>query len=174
MATPKQTKISAFFASSADKKRKDTENKEEGPTKSNKKLKLDGEEEAKDDLDVKDVVNDENSPAEGNKGGVSTKTSVAAVLKETTASPAASPAAAEEPTPAEAADAATEESPSPQLSPEIREKMAKNKMAAKLKLLSTKTNGLVTDFGASWLSTLEPEFSKDYFLKLSRFVAAGE
>lgn len=45
-------------------------------------------------------------------------------------------------------------------------------MAAKLKLLASKTNGLVTDFGASWLSALEPEFSKDYFLKLSQFVAA--
>ena len=124
----------------------------------------------KDGLNVKDVVNDENSPAEGNKGGVSTKTSEAALLKEAAA--AASPAATEELTSADAA--AAEEPPTPQLSPEIREKMAKNKMAAKLKLLSTKTNGLVTDFGASWLSTLEPEFSKDYFLKLSRFVAAGK
>ena len=62
----------------------------------------------------------------------------------------------------------------PPLSPEIKAKMAQNQLTAKLKLLSTKTNGLVTNFGPSWLSTLEPEFTKDYFQKLAQFVASGE
>jgi len=58
------------------------------------------------------------------------------------------------------------------LSPEDKGKIEKNKMNAKLKLLSTKTHGLVTNFGPSWLPALEAEFSKDYFLKLSQFVAS--
>ncbi|GFO16427.1 uracil-DNA glycosylase [Plakobranchus ocellatus] len=52
------------------------------------------------------------------------------------------------------------------------EKLEQNKMAAKLKLLSSKTNGLVVNFGLSWLRALESEFSKEYFQQLSQFVSA--
>ena len=130
MATPKQKKISAFFTSSVDKKRKEEEGK--GGT-APKRPKLDAEE------DGEGVVGKENSPA----------------------------ANAEQNT-----DSALEATPP--LSPEVKAKMAQNQLAAKLKLWSTKTNGLVTNFGPSWLSTLEPEFAKDYFQKLSQFVSSGE
>lgn len=128
MATPKQKKISAFFTSSVDKKRKEEVGK--GGT-APKRPKLDAEE------DGEGVVGKENSPA----------------------------ANAEQNT-----DSALEATPP--LSPEVKAKMAQNQLAAKLKLWSTKTNGLVTNFGPSWLSTLEPEFAKDYFQKLSQFVSS--
>ena len=42
-------------------------------------------------------------------------------------------------------------------------KIEQNKLAAKLKLLSSKTNGLAVNVGSTWLRALEPEFSKNYF-----------
>ena len=152
MATPKQTKISSFFASSVEKKRsKDKENCGDGKeedTPSKKKLKL-GE--------------TEGSPGEGGQNP-----------KLANIAPVEAQAEAEKISKDEGE--ATEEegkTPSPPLSPEVKDKMAQNKMAAKLKLLATKTSGLVSNFGPSWLSALQTEFDKDYFLKLAKFVAAG-
>ncbi|BFZ01734.1 hypothetical protein BsWGS_04773 [Bradybaena similaris] len=52
-----------------------------------------------------------------------------------------------------------------------RDRIEQNKLAAKLKLLKSKTNGLVVNIGPSWLTALEAEFSKEYFSKLSQFIA---
>uniref|UniRef100_A0A0B7BAH3 Uracil-DNA glycosylase n=2 Tax=Arion vulgaris TaxID=1028688 RepID=A0A0B7BAH3_9EUPU len=41
-----------------------------------------------------------------------------------------------------------------------------------MKLLSSKTNGLVVNIGPSWFTALEQEFSKEYFSQLSQFIAA--
>ncbi|KAK3796498.1 hypothetical protein RRG08_003218 [Elysia crispata] len=51
-------------------------------------------------------------------------------------------------------------------------KIEQNKLAAKLKLLSSKTNGLAVNVGSTWLRALEPEFSKNYFSQLSQFLAS--
>ena len=91
-------------------------------------------------------------------------------VKENSPTPS-SPVAAENSSESAKNEATAE--PAPELSPEVKAKMAQNKMAAKLKLLATKTSGLVTNFGPSWLPALEAEFGKDYFLKLSQFVASG-
>ena len=45
------------------------------------------------------------------------------------------------------------------LSPSIEEK----RIAAKMKLVSKKTLGIVDQIGSSWFKALEPEFSKPYF-----------
>lgn len=50
-----------------------------------------------------------------------------------------------------------------------RERIEQNKLAAKLKLLNSKTNGLVVNIGPSWLTALEAEFSKEYFSKVSAY-----
>lgn len=52
------------------------------------------------------------------------------------------------------------------LSQTDQQRMEQNKLSAKLKLLGNKTNGLVVNFGPSWFKALEPEFSKEYFLKV--------
>ncbi len=46
----------------------------------------------------------------------------------------------------------------------------KKRCEAKLKLLFKQTNGLINNFGISWLKVLEPEFSKPYFLKVIKFL----
>lgn len=63
-----------------------------------------------------------------------------------------------------------EPQPKTSLSEIEKTKIEENKLAAKLKLLSNKTNGLVVNVGISWLKALEPEFSKGYFIQLSQFV----
>jgi len=50
-------------------------------------------------------------------------------------------------------------------------KIENNKYAAKMKLTSTQTCGLINNFGVSWFKALEQEFSKSYFVKLAEFVA---
>lgn len=45
------------------------------------------------------------------------------------------------------------------LSPSIEEK----RIAAKMKLVSKKTFGIVDQIGSSWFKALEPEFTKPYF-----------
>ncbi|CAG5134945.1 unnamed protein product [Candidula unifasciata] len=52
-----------------------------------------------------------------------------------------------------------------------QDRIEQNKIAAKLKLLKSKTNGLVVNIGPSWFTALEAEFSKEYFSKLSQFIA---
>ncbi|KAK0070039.1 uracil-DNA glycosylase [Biomphalaria pfeifferi] len=57
-----------------------------------------------------------------------------------------------------------------ELSDDLKEKVAQNKIHAKIKLLGSKTNGLVVNIGPSWYTALESEFSKEYFIKLSQFI----
>ena len=174
MATPKQTKISSFFSSSPssalDKKKRSVgkENiaeeaqeeeaqEEEESAVPKKKLKIEEDEGVARDEVIKKCKVDKDK--ELNAVEVAAAEADAAAEGATEATPEKKPK--------------SESSAAVCLSPEQRDKMAQNKMAAKLKLLTSKTNGLVTNFGASWLPTLEPEFSKDYFLKLSQFVASG-
>ncbi|KAL3864642.1 hypothetical protein ACJMK2_006307 [Sinanodonta woodiana] len=65
--------------------------------------------------------------------------------------------------------ASTEDSPV-SLSPEQQKRMEKNKLQALAKLHEKKLNGLLVGFGPSWFKALEPEFSKPYFIELSKFV----
>uniref|UniRef100_A0A1E1XE03 Uracil-DNA glycosylase n=1 Tax=Amblyomma aureolatum TaxID=187763 RepID=A0A1E1XE03_9ACAR len=46
----------------------------------------------------------------------------------------------------------------------------KKRLMAKIKLQSRATPIVPADIGLSWFAALEPEFSKDYFVKLSSFV----
>ncbi|KAK3582758.1 hypothetical protein CHS0354_015282 [Potamilus streckersoni] len=63
----------------------------------------------------------------------------------------------------------TEDSPAP-LSPEQQKRIEQNKLQALVKLHEKKSNGLLVGFGPSWFKALEPEFSKPYFIELSKFV----
>lgn len=172
MATPKQTKISSFFSSSPSSGLAAAEKKKRGSGKENiaivaeeeeanprKKLKVGEEEEMGAKalaIEKGEKLNDETVKPEHPREETPKKSGV--------------PDEAQSEWKANSADFEAE-SPSPVvLSPEQKSKMAQNKMAAKLKLLTSKTNGLVTNFGSSWLAALEPEFSKDYFQKLSQFV----
>nr|XP_011415861.2 uracil-DNA glycosylase 2 [Crassostrea gigas] len=56
------------------------------------------------------------------------------------------------------------------LSPEQKSKIEQNKLAARIKLAAKTSNGLLVDVGSSWFKALEPEFSKQYFTELSKFV----
>lgn len=56
-----------------------------------------------------------------------------------------------------------------QLSPEQKDRMEQNKIAALAKLHAKKTNGLLVNFGNSWYKVLEAEFSKPYFGEVSNF-----
>lgn len=56
-----------------------------------------------------------------------------------------------------------------QLSPEQKDRMEQNKIAALAKLHAKKTNGLLVNFGNSWYKVLEAEFSKPYFSEVSNF-----
>ncbi|XP_031573460.1 uncharacterized protein LOC116307371 [Actinia tenebrosa] len=58
---------------------------------------------------------------------------------------------------------------SPELSPEQKAIIAKNREAAKIKLLSKKGP---QNFGLSWKRALAAEFDKEYFQKLTSFVAS--
>lgn len=58
------------------------------------------------------------------------------------------------------------------LSPEQKSKIEQNKLAARIKLAAKTSNGLLVDVGSSWFKALEPEFSKQYFTELSKFVMA--
>jgi len=49
------------------------------------------------------------------------------------------------------------------LSPEVKDIVSANRLAAKLKLTDKQTRGLVRDFGLSWFAALESEFTKPYF-----------
>ena len=49
------------------------------------------------------------------------------------------------------------------LSPEVKDKVTANRLAAKMKLTDKQTRGLVRDFGLSWFAALESEFTKPYF-----------
>jgi len=49
------------------------------------------------------------------------------------------------------------------LSPELKDKVTANRLAAKMKLTSSQTRGLVRDLGMTWFRALEPEFTKPYF-----------
>lgn len=49
------------------------------------------------------------------------------------------------------------------LSPNEKKRAEDNRLCAKLKLLNTKSHGVVTGIGLSWFKELETEFSKDYF-----------
>jgi len=52
------------------------------------------------------------------------------------------------------------------LSPELKDKVSANRVAAKMKLTNTQTRGLVRDLGMTWFTALEPEFTKPYFLQV--------
>ncbi|XP_059144768.1 uracil-DNA glycosylase-like [Physella acuta] len=58
-----------------------------------------------------------------------------------------------------------------ELSENDRKRVEQNKLAAKMKLIGGKTGGLVQNVGHSWFTALEPEFSKEYFIKLGTFIA---
>ncbi|KAL5017566.1 hypothetical protein ScPMuIL_007155 [Solemya velum] len=58
----------------------------------------------------------------------------------------------------------------PALSPEQKKRIEKNKIEAKVKLLSKTSDGLLVNLGSTWYKALEPEFSKTYFTELSKFV----
>ena len=48
------------------------------------------------------------------------------------------------------------------------QKIEENRLAAKSKLVSKQTFGLVSDIGPTWFKALEAEFNKPYFLQVSR------
>lgn len=48
-------------------------------------------------------------------------------------------------------------------SPELKQKVTENRLAAMMKLTNKQTRGLVTNLGMSWYTALEPEFAKPYF-----------
>ncbi|XP_060068486.1 uracil-DNA glycosylase 2-like [Ylistrum balloti] len=60
------------------------------------------------------------------------------------------------------------------LSPEQKARMEQNRIKAIAKLHSKTANskGLVVNFGETWKNALEKEFSKNYFLELTKFVEA--
>ncbi|XP_061194151.1 uracil-DNA glycosylase-like [Saccostrea echinata] len=60
--------------------------------------------------------------------------------------------------------------PSVPLSPEQKDRIEQNKLAARARLASKTSNGLLVDVGPSWFRALESEFSKEYFTNLSKFV----
>jgi len=57
------------------------------------------------------------------------------------------------------------------LSPELKDKVAANRLKAKMKLTNTQTRGLVRDLGMTWFKALEPEFTKPYFQQV--YVTSG-
>ncbi|XP_046383260.1 uracil-DNA glycosylase 2-like isoform X2 [Ischnura elegans] len=57
------------------------------------------------------------------------------------------------------------------LTPEQKKRMAASQMQARMKLLCKQLPALHSSIGETWFSALEPEFRKDYFKKLSDFVA---
>lgn len=57
------------------------------------------------------------------------------------------------------------------LSPDEKSKIEKNKTSAKLKLLTTKTNGQIVNVGMTWFMALESELNKDYIIELCKFVS---
>ncbi|VDI37191.1 uracil-DNA glycosylase [Mytilus galloprovincialis] len=56
------------------------------------------------------------------------------------------------------------------LSPEQKDRVNGNKAAALAKLREKQTNGLLTKVGDSWYKALQEEFTKPYFVELSKFV----
>ncbi|CAL1542863.1 unnamed protein product [Lymnaea stagnalis] len=58
-----------------------------------------------------------------------------------------------------------------EVSAQEKKKVENNKITAKIKLTGNKTSGLVVNIGLSWFHALDAEFSKEYFLKLSQFIA---
>ncbi len=55
-------------------------------------------------------------------------------------------------------------SPEPRtLSPADKKNIEDKRVTAKLKLLSSQSEGLVTNIGPTWFRALEPEFAKPYF-----------
>lgn len=52
------------------------------------------------------------------------------------------------------------------LSPEQKQRMEENRICAKTKLLKSKTHGICTNVGLSWMKALEPEFTKQYFIQV--------
>ena len=47
--------------------------------------------------------------------------------------------------------------------------MEEKKLAAKIKLMGKRTNGLVVEMGESWFKALESEFTKPYFEQVDNF-----
>ncbi|KAK7077690.1 hypothetical protein SK128_017590 [Halocaridina rubra] len=58
------------------------------------------------------------------------------------------------------------------LSPDQKQRMSENKLKAEIKLQCRRTPGLHENFGVSWYTALQKEFSKPYFEELSKFVVS--
>jgi arylamine N-acetyltransferase len=57
--------------------------------------------------------------------------------------------------------------PSTPLTPEQKSRIEQNKLAARARLATKTSNGLLVDVGSSWFTALESEFSKQYFTDVS-------
>ncbi|CAH1782729.1 unnamed protein product [Owenia fusiformis] len=138
-----QSKISSFFTKVNSKRTSDEAPDDQKAPSATKKPKFD-ESEAKDD---------ETKPASKSTNEVAHLSPTKDVIP-THATPTSSP-----------------ESKTP-ISPEQRSRMFQSKLAASIKLAEKKTHGLLVNCGQSWFTALEPEFSKEYFIKLGEFVAS--